>query len=753
MLFAWWRSLPSPLFSVPYSPVLIDRNEQLLEVRLAKDEQWRFPPQEVLPPAYLQALLVFEDKRFYDHIGVDFIALARALWQNLTADKVVSGGSTISMQVIRLAKKNPPRTYFEKLKEVIQATRLEVAFSKSEILSMYAAHAPFGGNVVGLTTASWRYFGRAPKQLSWAESALLAILPNSPHLIRPGRNQDRLKAKRNRLLTRLHEQSLLTELDYKLAISEPLPDGVLPFPRRAPHLLETLMASEKQGMITTTVNSDLQQQMHRVAQLYGERIGALGIHHLALTVIDNHSHEVVAYIGNNGYSHAPGTGKAIDLIHRPRSTGSILKPILYAAMLQDGEITPNQLVADVPAKFDGYAPENYDLQFRGAVPAKQALAQSLNMPAVNMLRDYGIHRFYDFLKAEGMSTLFRPADDYGLPLILGGAEGTLWEMTRMYSQLARTAMNLPSKSLAWSEVSLLPEKQESRLTPGAAWLTIQALTEVGRPGHNQHWKQYSSSREIAWKTGTSYGFRDAWAIGVTPEFTVGVWVGNAEGSGLPGLTGTQSAAPLMFEAFNLLPDTTWFQKPQHDLSSVQVCRNDGYLASRYCDPIRLDIPKNAQYRKISPFHSRIHTDASGYNRVSAECESLANMQEHNWFSLPPRIAYFYGKHHTEYRPMPKWRKDCLNLNAAQNPMSFLYPQKGTEVYIPRQLDGTRSSIVAELAHEYPASTVHWYLDEAYIGTTQRIHQQALSPKAGSHKLFVMDDSGISQQVFFDVLSN
>ena len=756
LISSWWHSLPQPLFNSPYSSILLDRNNQLLEARIASDEQWRFPPSETLPSSYIKAVLLFEDKRFYTHSGVDFLALGRATLQNIKAKEVVSGASTLSMQVIRLASDNQSRTLSTKLIETLQALRLEFSYDKQEILNLYASHAPFGGNVVGISAASWRYFGRAPESLSWAESALLAVLPNRPNYLRPGKNQQKLKQKRDRLLTRLQQAGEFDQLQLTLALSEPLPDKILAFPKRAPHLLETLISRNfNQAVIKTSLNSNLQAQVQSVTNNYAQRLLNSQITHLAAVVLDNKSGLPVAYIGNSGFSHNPHSGKGIDLLHRARSTGSILKPLLYATMLQQGEITPLQLVEDTPTKFKGYQPENYDLKFRGVVPAKQALAQSLNIPAVNMLKQYGIKPFYDFLEIRGMSTLHRNADDYGLPLILGGAEGTLWEMTHLYMQLARAAQSLPAQAISRLPTIAIEEPSildTSHLGAGAAWLTLNALLEVGRPGSESRWRQFSNSRKVAWKTGTSYGFRDGWAIGTTAEYTIGVWTGNAEGGGVPGLTGTQAAAPLLFELFNLLPKTHWFSKPEYDLRQVRVCKNDGFLATPYCDSKIIDLPLVSSYSKISPYHMRIHTDAKQHYRVSSACEPVHKLSSHNWFTLPPHIAFYYQKQHSEYRPMPKWRQDCLNFMSAQSPISFIYPHKGTQIYLPTTMDGSRTKMVSELAHQYSASQVYWYLDQEYLGTTQQIHQMEIGPGLGKHELLVVDEAGNQQVLGFEVLS-
>lgn len=757
LLSSWWHSLPQPLFSTPYSSILLDRNNQLLEARIASDEQWRFPPSESLPKSYVSALLLFEDKRFYEHSGIDWLALGRATLQNLKSGKVVSGASTLSMQVIRLARKSEHRDFSTKIIESLQALRLEFSYSKQQILNLYASHAPFGGNVVGISAASWRYFGRAPDSLSWAESALLAVLPNRPNYLRPGKNQQKLKQKRDRLLTRLQQAGQFDQLQLALALSEPLPEKILAFPKRAPHLLETLISRthNKSGLIKTSLNGNLQAQVQNVVDHYAQRLLNAQITHLAAVIMDNKTGLPVAYIGNSGFSHVPHSGKGIDLLHRSRSTGSILKPLLYATMLQQGEITPLQLVEDIPIKFKGYQPENYDLDYRGVVRAKKALAQSLNIPAVNMLKQYGIKPFYDFLKQHGISTLHRSAEGYGLPLILGGAEGTLWEMTHLYMQLARIAQNLPAQPISrLPAIFLKQEKQKSisSLTAGSAWLTLQALLDVSRPGNENRWRQFTNSRQVAWKTGTSYGFRDGWAIGTTAEYTIGVWTGNAEGGSVPGLTGTQAAAPLLFELFNLLPKTHWFKKPEFDLRQVRVCKNDGFLATPYCDSIIADLPLASTYGTVSPYHVRIHTDAQRYHRVSSACEAVHKIHSQNWFTLPPHIAFYYQKKHSEYKAMPNWRADCLNFMTAQSPISFIYPHKNTQVYLPITLSGNRTNMISELAHQYAGSIVYWYLDQEYLGKTQQIHQMEMSPSLGKHELLVVDEEGNQQTLSFKVLS-
>ena len=588
---AFWRCLPDPLFDEPYSSVLLARDQSLLSARAADDGHWRFPTQAAVPQKFERALLRFEDKRFYMHPGVDPVAMSRAFQLNLRRGKVVSGGSTLSMQVVRLSRGNPPRTYREKFLEILRALRLELRHDKQEILRLYAGHAPFGGNVIGLEAAGWRYFGRAADQLSWAESATLAVLPNSPALIHPGKNRNLLLAKRDRLLRTLYADGAMNQLELDLALHEPLPDRPLALPGQAPHLLGTLTA-EVHGQpqrFQTTIDPTLQRSVEAIVERYGKDLERQGIRNAAVLVVDNASFEVLAYVGNTAQTGDEELGNAVDVVRRPRSTGSLLKPLLFASMLEAGELLPTTLIPDLPTQYGGFAPENFDRTYRGAVPAQLALAQSLNIPAVRMLKQHGVARFHASLQQIGMTTLHRAPDEYGLTLILGGAEGTLWDLTGAYAKCADiAARGAPGLSGAYesSKSSKANPRRRSavrEIGPGAAWLTMNALMEVNRPDIESHWKNFPRAQRIAWKTGTSFGQRDGWAIGSTARYTVGVWVGNATGEGRPDLTGAGSAAPILFAVFNRLGPSKWFSKPEADLRQVEVCKDDGYLPSGGCE--------------------------------------------------------------------------------------------------------------------------------------------------------------------------
>lgn len=761
----FWQALPTPLLPAPLSPVLLARGGELLGARLAADRQWRFPLQEALPERFAAALIHYEDRRFRHHPGIDPLALSRAAWQNLRAGRVVSGASTLSMQVIRIASGNPPRTLTAKARELLLALRLELSYGKDEILALYAQHAPFGGNLVGVETAAWRYFGRTAADLTWAEAAVLAVLPNSPGLIHPGRSRDRLQAKRDRLLHSLHAAGRLTALDLRLALAEPLPEQPRALPRWAPHLLDSLAAgrvdagpADPAGVPRwrSTLDADLQRALGEVMSREARELGDAGVHNAAALVIDNHDFSVRAYLGNSRHDDSRSRGHAIDLIQRPRSSGSVLKPLLYALMLQDGRILPQTLVADLPTQINGYAPENFDRSYRGAVPASEALALSLNIPAVRLLRRYGLPRFHAALRAMGMRSLRRAPEHYGLTLILGGAEATLWEVGLFYANLAAIAQS-HGASPAYRVPRLLEQQTAATLAAseygaGAAWLTLQAMAEVNRPGADSHWRNFTSSKRLAWKTGTSFGLRDAWAVGSTPRYTVAVWAGDAGGGGIAGLSGTQTAAPLLFAIVNQLPDSGWFTEPVHDLKKVATCSADGYLPRDDCPTLAQWAPADSHFDQASPYQRRLHLDAARRFRVHSDCEPVAAMQAQNWFVLPAAVEHFYRRRHPEYRPLPPWRADCLaQAGADEAAIGLLYPPEGSAVYIPAELDGQRSRLVFEAVHRRRDARLHWHIDQQYLGSTRDFHQLEVLASAGEHRLTLVDDHGERLSRAFTVL--
>ncbi len=781
LILGYYFCLPSPLFKDPTSIVLEDRHEQLMGARIAGDGQWRFPHNDSIPEKFKKAIIEFEDRRFYEHPGIDPVGIGRAVQQNFKEGKIVSGGSTISMQVIRMARKGKSRNILQKVIEMILATRLELKYSKTEILAFYASNAPFGGNVVGLDAASWRYYGKAPKHLSWSEAATLAVLPNAPALIHPGRNRDALKAKRNRLLDRLLASGQIDALTNELAKEESLPEKPLRLPMLAPHLMDRAYSSHFSGRtsdasragknqrtkINSTLDRELQENVNRILERHRLHLKENHIHNLAAIVVEVESGDILAYAGNvkAGAEHH----EQVDVIKAPRSTGSILKPFLYAMALNDGALLPNSLLADVPTRMHGYNPKNFYETYDGVVPAGRAVSRSLNVPLVRMLSEYGLEKFHFGLQKLGFSTINQAPDHYGLTLVLGGAEAKLEDITNAYVGMARSLnhfydyngkyshqdfrpLNFDSKvavpTIEKSELS----KEPTVLSAAASYQAFEAMQKVERPNSEGDWEQFNSSTPIAWKTGTSFGFRDAWAVGVTPKYAVGIWVGNADGEGRPGLVGVRAAAPVLFDIYNQLEGSDWFDPPYDEMVESLVCKQSGMRALPHCEADTNWIYKNGLKAPACKFHQMVHLDQTKTYRVNASCELPEQMVHESWFLLPPLEEHYFKSRNPNYRSLPPYRADCNhNLAVDEQSMQMIYPKPKAKIFIPRDLGGKKSKTVFKVAHRKPESIVYWHLDNSYVGQTQHFHELELAPASGKHILTLVDESGYSIKRKFEIL--
>ena len=753
LLIWYYFSLPKVLFNEPTCTIIQSSTHKLLGAKIADDGQWRFPSNDSIPRKFEQCIIQFEDEYFYKHVGFNPISIAKAFTQNLKSKRVKRGGSTLTQQVIRLSRKGKRRTYFEKIKEIILATRLEFRHSKKIILKLYASNAPFGGNVVGIEAASWRYYGRRANQLSWAETATLAVLPNAPSLIYPGKNQVRLLKKRNRLLKKLYKNKIIKKLTYELALLEELPQKPYSLPQIAPHLLQKIDKKYEGELINTSIDINLQRRTNAIVKQHYSELKQNQIYNIAVLVLDVKTRKVLAYVGNSPTDNAHQ--KSVDVIDKPRSTGSILKPFLYAAMLDAGEILPNTLIADVPTQIASYNPVNFNQEYDGAVPASRALARSLNVPAVRMLQQFGLDRFYHYLKELQLKDIKYNANHYGLSLILGGAESNLWDITKSYASMSSTINHyddLQAKyySNEFTEPTYLADKkidfgkvntEKTLYDAGSLYLTYKALKEVNRPDSEENWEFFDSSKEIAWKTGTSFGFRDAWAVGTTKDYTVGVWVGNADGEGRPGLVGVQTAAPILFDIFAELPKSSWFVKPFDELTKIPVCKKSGYRASEYCTEIdSIAVQSIGLKTKACPYHFWVHLDESESKQVNAGCYPLNKMKHKSWFVLPPLIEYYYKQKNPLYKTLPNFKNSCLS--ESKKAMDFIYPKNFTQIFLPKDFSGKTNDVIFRLAHSTANAKVFWYLNETFIGTTKNIHEMAIHPKTnGKHIITVVDEFG------------
>lgn len=736
--------IPDPLFLNDYSTVVLAEDGQILRVFLNKGEQWILPDDgRDIPPKLRAAVIHYEDKRFDSHWGIDFLAVARALLQNVRRGSQISGASTVTMQVARLMEPKP-RTIPNKLREMAQALRIELKYSKDEIMKIYLIHAPYGGNIIGYRTASLRYFGCEPEQLSWAQAATLAVLPNNPANVNPMRNPDQLKIKRDGLLLRFLESGTIDRPTYDLALAEHLPRGTLPFPVAAPHLAERLARTVNENMITTTINKEIQEQVSKLLGDYVSELGSRGIRNGAVLVTDTATGEVKAYVASQDYFDDSNLGK-IDGVQMRRSLGSTLKPFLYALAMDEGIIVRESVLMDVPTYYGGFTPYNADRKFSGIVRADNALMRSLNAPAVQLLNNLGVGEFLHFLKVGGLEGLVDSPEHYGLSLILGSAQGSLWELSRMYRGLANYGL--------FSDLTVLPHQsgEEERLfSAGSSFLVLETLKEVARPGLDYYWRDYQSSAPLGWKTGTSFGNYDAWAVGASPQWIIGVWVGNFAGGEIKDLSGIDSAAPLLFRVFGILEKgvyQNWFSRPEHDLTEIEVSTTTGYRLKGESGQTKTALASaSAEPLRYSPYERTVFLNKAETMQVCSLCWQRDDLSVVQRVIYPPQVNAYLRSTGWDYS-FPPHNPKCPALQK-DNPISFVYPQENSLIFVPRDEKGEYQKVNLEIAHSLGVNQVFWYLDDAYLGETNHNHTVSIALESGWHTLFVIDGSGNSQSITF-----
>jgi penicillin-binding protein 1C len=487
--------------------------------------------------------------------------------------------------------------------------------------------------------------------------------------------------------------------------------------------------------------------MNELVLMHHTKLKANQIMNAAAMVVEVETGNILSYVGNVYQPKDASLESHVDVLTSPRSPGSSLKPLLYASLLTEGSMLPTQLIPDIPTQIGGYTPQNFDLGYDGAVPAHTALARSLNIPAVKMLQLYNYRKFYDVLKNCGITTLTRPADDYGMSLILGGCEIKPLELAGVYSSMARSYLHQRSDANQWSMPKYFKTQQTEiktgswKFNTAALWHTFNAMNEVMRPGEEGLWNLFGASQKIAWKTGTSFGFRDGWAVGITPKYCVIVWIGNTDGEGRAELTGINTAAPLLFDIFRILPNSTWFTPPTEQFTYTEICKQSGYRAGADCpDQKLMMIPDAGKSSALCPYHRIIHLDASGMYQVNSTCVSPSEMINRSWFILPATIEYYYKQRHADYKQPPPYKADCNNEN--ERSFDIIYPENNTKIYVPKEISGESGRTVFTAAATSSKAKLFWHLDDKFIAETQNFHQIAVGPKQGEHVLTVVDENGI-----------
>lgn len=746
ILWLWGRNLE---FNRDFAPVVYAGDGQILSASVAGDAQWRMYCSTGMPPRLATSIRLFEDQYFYYHPGINPVSILKAMWDNIRAKRIVRGGSTLTMQVARLYYHRPERTYLQKIKEMALSLALECSHSKEQILQFYGQYAPFGGNIIGYHAASRLYFGKSPQHLSWGECATLAVLPNAPSDIYPGKGQQRLVLKRNRLLKKLLKKGFIDSTTYRLSRREQVPVRKYSFGRLAPHLLSRLNHTRpKTNQYRTTIDFALQQEMASIAQRYANRYSGQGIDNLAILVLSNDG-RIRAYVANTSCS-SELCGSQVDLIQAPRSPGSILKPFLYGRCLDEGRITPTSLLRDIPVFHNGFSPKNFDQRFRGIVPAADALTQSLNVPAVNLLKTYGVDAFHKDLHDLGFGHISRPASHYGLALILGGCETTMYEIGRAYTNLSRVAQGKAPIHLRLLQNTIRDTLLEPYpISRPAAWQVLQILKGVNRPERQDGWQYFTNQRVVSWKTGTSYGYRDAWSVGVTRDYTVVVWVGNADGEGRKGLTGIKKAAPVLFSALENLPMAKEIEEPYNSFKPKVICSESGYTPSPACPALQtIYVPQNSHHLPLCTYHRTFKMDSSGHYRVKTPCTKDIPTTNKSLFVLDPVVNTYYRRFYGSDYSAPPIHPDCQQT---QTRIDILYPPDQATVLLPTDIDNREKGMICEATAPHSMDSLYWFLDGELQSILGRPFKMEVLAPPGHHFITIVAPDGNSRTHHFEII--
>ncbi|QJW92439.1 penicillin-binding protein 1C [Spirosoma taeanense] len=742
-LILWGLDRAFPInTSVPYSTLVTARDGQILHAFLSRDDKWRlYTELPEITPALRDAILFKEDRYFRYHPGFNPVAMLRAAFRNLLSGRRTSGASTITMQTVRLLEPRE-RTYSSKLIELFRALQLEWHYSKDEILQLYLNLIPYGGNIEGLKSASLLYFGKPPALLSLAELTTLTVIPNRPSSLRLGQNNLLVAEARNHWLTRFRKAGLFDEAAITDAIQEPLTAYRRNAPQLAPHVSRRLRAAQVDvPIVRSTLNSNVQATAERLVQNYANRLRALNIHNAAVLIVDNRTREVVAYVGSADFSNTFDGGQ-VDGVRAVRSPGSALKPLLYGLAFDAGVITPRTKLADVPTNFNGYEPDNYDRRFNGSVTAEFALANSLNIPAVALLKEIGTPMMAASLRKAGFATIRKQASDLGLSMILGGCGVTLEEMTQLYTGLANQGSVSPLRFTSSTEPS---GNAVQLVSPEAAYLITHTLTQITRPDLPNNFDNSYHLPRIAWKTGTSYGRRDAWSIGYNQRYTVGVWVGNFSGVGVAELSGANTATPLLFQLMNALDYNSpngWFRPPKN-LTIRLVCPETGDVPGEFCKNLVTDysIMGVSRYRRCQ-HQKAVFTNAAGTLAYCAHCRPDSGSVRRSYLNLSPEMAAFYQSRHIPYELVPMHNPACERVfgmtGTDSQPPLITSLNDGSDYFIsPKQ--PTDMALSCQTADD--VQLIFWYLNDKLYRKARPAETVFFRPRPGMLKISCADDRG------------
>lgn len=745
LLLNWIFPVPD---KIEYSTVITDNKGEVINAYLTSDQQWRMKTElNEISPLLRKTIIAKEDKYFYSHPGVNFFAVTRAFFKNLFQMKRTSGASTITMQVAR-ALEHRKRNIFSKVIEMFRAFQLEWKYSKDEILQMYLNLVPYGGNIEGVKAASYLYFKKNPDHLSLAEITALSIIPNRPSSLVMGKNNDKIVKERNRWLKKFAENKVFTEKEIEDAIAEPLTATRGTVPHYIPHLAYKLKrqgsTSTMLSVIKTNIDLNTQLKTEKLAEDYvrGQRLR--NIKNAAIIILDNKTHNVITYVGSSNFYDTLDAGQVngADAVRQP---GSTLKPLLYAMCFDEGLLTPKTVITDVAVNYQGYAPENYDKKFNGYVTTEYALEHSLNIPAVKSLKLLGHEKLIHKLSICNFRQIQKDQRKLGLSMILGGCGTTLEELTGLFSSFANdgyyTSPSYTQNDTTHNKVNII--------STAANYMINEILSKVNRPDFPLNWAATERMPKIAWKTGTSYGRRDAWSIGYNKNYTVGVWVGNFSGVGVADLSGANVATPLLFKIFNTIDydsDEAWFTQPK-DCDIRQVCSETGLVPSGHCTNLVTDyfIPLISSTKTCDTWREIM---ISPDEKISY-CRSCAPQTGYKkkWYKIvEPDMQAWYDENRIAYQKIPSHNPDCELIFKGNAPF-ITFPLNGTE-YLINKKDPEPLQLVCKTAND--VSKVYWYINNKFYKSCNTGEKQFFIPEEGPVKISCTDDKGRNRDIRINV---
>ena len=752
LTWAWLAPLPERL-QLEDSTVVEYRDGEAAHVFLSPDDKWRIDTQlEEVDPDYVEALVALEDERFWYHPGVDPLAVLRAAVSNLRHGRVVSGASTISMQLVRILEPRP-RTFLSKVIESFEAVQLELHYSKEEILENYLRFASFGENIEGMAAASYAYFGHGPEDLSSTEIATLLAVPQNPVGHHPDpQNTERLETARDEIAEKLLREDALprgagesrasrTDLARQIKRSNP-PKNLQPFPRDIPHAAYWLRRrNQDHERIATTISPGIQETLRQFVDRYQRRSRVRDIHNSAVVVVEHDSGRIRGISGNFEFF-VDEHGGQIPGFDVARSTGSLLKPLIYAQAIDAGIAAPRHLVRDVPVRYGDYTPENYNGEFSGLVRLEEALAQSLNVPFVNLVGDVGVDQFLGTLRDLGVEDLVEEPGFYGLSAAVGGISLTPVEAAGAFATLARGGSPTPIRLQASRPMTEPIDKRV--FSRGASWLTRRTLARRDRPDFPNRRRFTKTPPTISWKTGTSAGHHDAWTAGFGPNYTVVVWMGNFDNASSPSLVGSQAAAPLFFDlvaAIDQPPDA--LPRPPHRyLTEVSVCAYSGHLPNDACPHTEnVLLPTRSVSTERCPYHLRTAVDSQSGLALTPSCRDDHDYSMETFVVWPSGIQRWLSDRGADAPKMPPYAEDC-RPRPNDDPPAIVSPPAESELVLIPGVSKDRQEVPLE-ADADGNETVSWFVDGRFIGKAPGRDRLWWEPSPGDHRIMAMDENGRS----------